>query len=437
MARHAWFLVLALAGCGGAYGASDEPDASPPPMVDGGTAPPSVEGGVDARTDAPADGPTDAGADVVDATPPAVFVVRAAAGNDFACAFRNDGQMGCWGANDSGQLGDSTTAGHDSAKPVSGITTGVTAIATGDQHACAVVNGGAKCWGYNGFKQLGTAPGANGLVANDVTSLTSGVLALTAAAGHSCAIVTGGGVKCWGTTGGSGQLGDGNLNGESATPVDVTNLQSAVTAISTTGYSTCALAFGALMCWGANSNGQLGATTSGGSAAPSPIANLLTSGVTFVSGGAAAVDGNNASRHMCAVQDGAAKCWGLNSKGQLGNNSTSGGPTPVVVQGLGTGVAAVTANGYHSCALTVAGGVKCWGANDKGQLGNPVAVESHVPVDVTGLTSGVKAITAGGYHTCAVLAIGKVKCWGLNDVGQLGGGVTGGQSAMPVEVVGL
>ena len=442
MTRSRWFLGLAVVvvGCSGKFGSQpDPPDAGgeqDPTTVDAATP------GMDAAhgMDAPADGPTDAMDASVDAeadAPAAPVVVNAAAGIDFTCAYRSDGYAACWGANGLGQLGDNSTAAHDTAKAVPGLATGVTAIAAGELHACAIVNGGAKCWGYNGSQQVGVATGTNTLVATNVTNLTTGVLSLSLGAIHSCAVVTGGGVKCWGSSGGAGGLGNSNLNSTSSAPVDVTGLASGVTAIATTSYSTCALKLGALTCWGGNNNGQLGNNATGNQAAP--VANGLTTGVTSVSGGAGAVFGNNGARHMCAVQSGAALCWGQNDKGQLGNNSVvNPSRVPVPVQGLSTGVVAVTANGFHSCALTTAGGVKCWGANDKGQLGNPVATQSLVPVDVMGLTSGVKAITAGGYHTCAVTTLGKVKCWGLNDVGQLGnGGLTGGQSATPLDVSGL
>lgn len=432
MRRTAFLVVLgAAAGCSGAYGESpvDGDAAPPPPVIEAGPAL-NAAPGPDAGADA---GGVDAAAKPDAAL--AIVVVGAAAGNDFVCAHRSDGAAVCWGGNATGQLGDGSMAPHNTARIVTGLTSGVTAIAAGDVHACAVVNGGAKCWGYNGSGQCGTPSATDQLVATDVSTLTTGVLAVTGGAIHSCAIVTGGGAKCWGSSGGSGGLGNGNLNSASVIPIDVTGLASGVTALATTGYSTCALRAGALSCWGGNSNGQLGNNAT--VAQPAPVANGLASGVTFVGGGAGTVNGNNGARHMCAVQNGAAKCWGQNAQGQLGNNSVISSSVPVAVQGLATGVVAVTANGFHSCALTSAGGVKCWGANDRGQLGATVAMQSLIPVDVTGLTSGVKSITAGGYHTCAVTTAGRIKCWGSNDVGELGNGTTGGQNAMPGDVMGL
>jgi Regulator of chromosome condensation (RCC1) repeat/Peptidase_C39 like family len=97
---------------------------------------------------------------------------------------------------------------------------------------------------------------------------------------------------------------------------------------------------------------------------------------------------------------------------------------------------AISAGGMHTCALLTSGGVKCWGHNNNGQLGNNSNTDSHIPVDVSGLSSGVAAISAGGYHTCALLTSGGVKCWGSNGDGELGNNSTT-DSWMPVDVVGI
>ncbi len=137
----------------------------------------------------------------------------------------------------------------------------------------------------------------------------------------------------------------------------------------------------------------------------------------------------------CAVVSGAAWCWGYNANGQLGNGSTTQSLVPAPVSGLSSGVAAITTSGSHSCAV-VNGGAWCWGKNADGQLGDGTNVQQLVPVQVSGLSSGVTAISAGDDHTCAIVD-GGVKCWGANvGYGQLGDG-TSSASRVPVGVAGL
>ncbi|NDE60266.1 MAG: RCC1 repeat-containing protein, partial [Acidimicrobiia bacterium] len=115
----------------------------------------------------------------------------------------------------------------------------------------------------------------------------------------------------------------------------------------------------------------------------------------------------------CAITtSGGLMCWGNNDYGNLGDDTYSDRISPVAVSGLSSGVTAVAVGEYHTCALTSAGAVKCWGNNDRGQLGDGTRTTRTAPVAVSGLTSGVTAITAGEYHTCALTSAGAVKCWG-------------------------
>ena len=130
---------------------------------------------------------------------------------------------------------------------------------------------------------------------------------------------------------------------------------------------------------------------------------------------------------------GAAKCWGNNGDGELGDGTTTNRTTPTDVIGLASGVTASTAGFRHTCALTSAGDVKCWGDNDSGQLGDGTNEARTTPMDVGGLPTGVVAVDAGGEHTCVVTNAGGVKCWGDGSYGQLG--VNPGWT--PVDVVGF
>ncbi|MEP7157412.1 MAG: hypothetical protein ABI905_16650 [Betaproteobacteria bacterium] len=141
--------------------------------------------------------------------------------------------------------------------------------------------------------------------------------------------------------------------------------------------------------------------------------------------------------HSCVVTSaGSLKCWGSNGDGQLGVPVSSPRFDAVVVPGLDGGVKTVSAGLAHTCAVMTNGTVKCWGSNQNGQVGNnsfgPEPVTT--PTTVAGL-SNVVSVSAGHQHTCAVNAAGGVKCWGAP--GQLGTGGVQAFSLVPVDVAGL
>ncbi|NBO54213.1 MAG: chromosome condensation regulator RCC1 [Actinobacteria bacterium] len=205
-------------------------------------------------------------------------------------------------------------------------------------------------------------------------------------------------------------LGDAN---EIATPSVNAGFQASISAGA---YHTCAiLGNGAVKCWGGNGDGQLGNRSNVSRSYPVQVAGL-TAGVIGISAGWA---------HTCAVTiGGAAKCWGDNQYGQLGNGSNIDSNRPVAVRGLNSGVASISAGSDHTCAVLIAGGVKCWGAGGYGRLGDGSNTSSNVPLNVVDLGMQVKSIAAGGFHTCALLVDGVVKCWGWSVNGQLGNGST-------------
>ena len=267
----------------------------------------------------------------------------------------------------------------------------------GGAFSCALTTaGGVKCWGYGGgWGSLGNASVENSATPVDVTGLTRGVVQIAVGIAHACALTTAGGVKCWGANV-YGALGNGTFASTyplgTATPGDVIGLTSDVAQISAGYFYTCAVTTsGGAKCWGNGGAGNLGNGASGFSATPVDV-STLTSGVVQISAG---------GDHTCAVTtSGQAKCWGSNSYGQLGDGTFTttypfGIATPVDVSTLTNGVLQIRSGNGHTCAITTAGGVKCWGANSRGQLGNGTFMTSATPVDVSTLTTGVAALWDG------------------------------------------
>ncbi|WP_238613356.1 RCC1 repeat-containing protein [Candidatus Oscillochloris fontis] len=354
-------------------------------------------------------------------------VAAITAGGSHTCALTTGGAVTCWGANWSGQLGDGTTDERSTLVDVVGLSSGVAAIAAGDDHTCAITTGGAvSCWGRNGYSQLGDETTTQQSTPVVVKGLSSSVAAIAAGDDHTCAMTTVGGVACWGRNW-SGQLGDGTTT-QRSTPVNVEGLSSGVAAIAAGDDHTCALSTsGGVTCWGNNESGQLGDGTTTQRSTPVNVEGL-SSGVAAITAGGS---------HTCALtDDGGVTCWGANGSGQLGDGTTTQRSTPVDVAGLSSGVVAITAGGSHTCALTTDGGVTCWGANWYGQLGDGTTTQRRTPVNVAGLSSGVAAIAAGDNHTCALTTGGAVLCWGRNAEDQLGDGTRTNHST-PVQVEGL
>lgn len=368
-----------------------------------------------------------------DATKPDVSVApskatKIAAGGSHTCALTTTGGVKCWGDNSGGQLGNNTLMSSGTPVDVTGLQGGVAAISAGYSHTCAVTTtGGVKCWGINRSGQLGNNTITSSRLPVDVTGLASGVAAVSAGYEHTCALTATGGVKCWGGNS-RGQLGNGTLT-YSLVPVDVTGLPSGVAALSAAHRHACVLTTaGGAKCWGDNFRGQVGINSTMDSLVPVDVLGLQ-SGVASISAG---------TGHTCALTTaGGAKCWGWSSFGQTGNNSLSDSLVPTNVVGLQIGVIALVAGNAHSCALTTSGGVKCWGENRNKQLGDAaVPLQSPIPVDVSGLQAGVTAVALGFGHTCSLMTAGNLKCWGNNTSGQVGI-TTATSSAVPVGVSGF
>ena len=323
-----------------------------------------------------------------------------------------------------------------------------TAVAAGDDHACAVTSeAGLLCWGKNDAGQLG--PAAAGLLRSvrPVTVFTSGVSAVAAGGRHTCA-VQGGTVQCWGANE-SGQLGDGSTMA-TATPVTTSPPLTGATRLALGASHSCAVvgvgAAAAVHCWGANGLGQLGIGTVDVEPHPSPVATLGTGGATSLSA---------AGDDTCAVAAGVAKCWGLDLEGQTGSGDTASPrrpkPTPVTVPlpislapaPAVTGPAIrVAAGRKHACAnYADAGGgspLYCWGSGGEGQMGNrSPATPVLAPVQADRIDNGALAsvFVAGEAFTCSAKA-GDVtmKCAGRNDQAQCGGAPSATPAVLELEV---
>lgn len=354
-------------------------------------------------------------------------VLDVSAGDDHACALRTDGSVRCWGRNGQGQLGDGSSTDRFPPVPVAGLG-GVAQVGAGGSHSCARTDaGGVQCWGNNGSGQLGDNEPWFRSTPIAVPGLDSGVTALSTGAFHNCAVAAGGAVKCWGANA-SGQLGDGSTIMRPL-PVTVAGLGSGALAITAgTDHSCAVVAGGAARCWGANAAGQLGNGGFQDQLVPVQV-HSLTSGVTQLSAG---------ERHTCArTSAGGARCWGNNVDSQLGDGSLATQTAPVNVSGLASGVAAVAAGSYHSCAIAGGGSIRCWGANSDGQVGNGSTDTQFTPTVLEYPAQGVSRISAGDAHTCALATAGEALCWGSNDDGRLGTGFAFGIETTPVRVQGL
>ena len=240
---------------------------------------------------------------------------------------------------------------------------------------------------------------------------------------HTCAI-TGGAVKCWGSNT-QGQLGRGDVGDNYGTPQAVSGITNA-TAISAGRAHTCAiLTGGKVKCWGWNTYGQLGRDTTGVSSGTPQAVSGITNATAIAAG----------DDHTCAITGGAVKCWGRNEYGELGRGDVGGNyGTPQAVSGI-TNATAIAAGFSHTCAILTGGKVKCWGWDIYGQLGRGYPGGNYGTPQATGITNAT-AIAAWHFHTCAITG-GKVKCWGQNVYGQLGMGTTAGNYGTPQAVSGI
>jgi alpha-tubulin suppressor-like RCC1 family protein len=333
------------------------------------------------------------------------------------------------------------------------------AIAAGGCHTCALATDQrVLCWGCNSGGQVGQPKGQDRLSPVEVDWPDFRATYISAGYWSTCAIQASSSLlRCWGrfeagwTSGGAEAwrkldepvqaVGNGNamscaltvsgrvlcwdiLRGEPSSygeavvdggPIQIAGLPADVAAISVGGYHVCALtAQGEVICWGSNESGQLGRDPpgAGGSelAPPVPLPPVISVATGW--------------DHTCAVTvAGQVKCWGWNGFGQLGNNSVvDDTSTPVDVTGLDPDVVRVVGGpeNHATCAVTAKGAVKCWGLIYP-SLGSGWSPKDG-PVSIPGLDMPIETLAIGSTHICALTRTNRILCGGQNDVGQLGTG---------------
>ena len=359
------------------------------------------------------------------------------------CALTSSGSVLCWGSNEYGQLGNGTTANSTAPVYVVGLPSAAVSVTTGYDSTCVLIDTGTVwCWGNNASGQLGNGTFIQSSVPIQVLDSTgnaplSDVIAIAAGQYHACAVSSAGAALCWGDNA-KGELGNGSEIASNL-PVQVSGLASGVATISAGSNFTCAVTTtGNSSCWGEGVSGQLGNGNATGSVIPTVI---LDSTGKAPLGGVVAISAG--FENACALTSGGTVlCWGANNSGQLGNGTTSSQSNVAVevVDSSGQSalqdVVAISVGLDYNCATTASGSALCWGANGNGQLGNGSTANSGAPVAVSGLSSGVIAISSGYQHTCAVTNSGAAKCWGFNLNGQLANGSTT-SSDSPAPVIGV
>lgn len=388
------------------------------------------------------------------------LAIETSSGSEHACAILSDNSLKCWGLNSTGQLGyDHTTSlglgSSDMANlPSVNLGSGRTAkaVALGILHTCAILDDDTlKCWGHSGSGQLGyDSTSTKGNVTGSMAALatvnlgTGRTAKAVSAGGYStCVILDNDSLKCWGDNS-SGNLGDDSTTNKGTTAGDMAALTTVnlgagrtAKAVQLQQYYTCAiLDTDALKCWGAGSAslGYDNTTSVGGTAGSMAALGTVNLG-TSRTATALAVGGGQ----TCAVLDnGTLKCWGGGSNGQLGSDSTStiGGTAgsmaalSAVNVGAGRTALKVSAGNYHTCAILDNNLVKCFGNSNYGQLGYSNAVQKGsasgdmAALGTVNLGAGRTAISIslGKNFSCALLDNNTAKCWGDTTYGKIGGG---------------
>jgi alpha-tubulin suppressor-like RCC1 family protein len=367
---------------------------------------------------------------------PAVALV---AGSAHVCALSGGGDVSCWGNNDAGQLGYGHTdpVGDDEpvgAQGVVNVGDAVISLAAGGQHTCAILEKGSiRCWGFGGDLALGNGNGKYYTVGDDevpgemgdaIIYSNSPFEQLAAGDHHTCMRTQNGTIKCWGNSP-EGALGYGYATQTGGWLGNVPMGETASFLVAGADH-TCAVVEGGLVrCWGeASSLGYGGMDNIGDNEQPMTVAPLaLSAAVTQLAAG---------DRHTCALTTaGTIHCWGLGLDGVLGYGSCQdvSDATVAGIVNVGGLTVQIAAGQSHTCALLLDGSVRCWGSGISGALGygNIEDIGDNEAPAVAGavdLPEPATQLVAGAEFTCALLSSGAVQCWGNGLFGRLGYGHT-------------
>ena len=458
---------------GGSDGGVDaRPDAGSDAAADGGGLDGGTDAGSDAGSDAAADGGGDGGpppcgsdaecldddACTIDSCEDGVCVHRGVGAGDcgcravavslsatHACAVDGTGRLWCWGRNDYRQIADTTRSVYPSPQEVSSDDwSAVLSVAAGSHFTCvlAVDSSGARgvwCWGSCDSGRIAVTGGVCGtgyMSGNTQPTPTRvglpiggsvDVTQVVAGANFACALTSTGKVYCWGKND-NGQIGQGDSVGFSSSPQEVSGL-SGVDELAAGSYHACARTGTTVRCWGSNNLGQSGQVlTQSKVPTPRPVGSVNAIAIF------------SRFYNTCAITTSGLKCWGLNAQGQIGNGTTSDGgvPTPTLASWEDMWPAArQSTNGWgHTCAVDVAGTLRCWGANDDGQLGDGTTMQRLTPTDVAwiGERPFVVRVAGGIWNSCAIDRLGQLWCWGDAGDGLLGTGNTLNDAVNPQRV---
>lgn len=358
---------------------------------------------------------------------PRTPVKRVAAGHAHACAIDGSDRLWCFGANGAGQLGLGDTAAHQGPGLVS-LEAGARSVAAGPSFSCvSLTNGKVWCFGEGNKGQLGAGASSasatpvalidgNQAPLDGVSAVTAGgVDSTTDASAHACAVLENGDLWCWGQNA-QGQLGLGHTSAvEPPTRVMTTLAGDAMSEVVAGGFHTCARQrIGRLWCWGQNHDWQLGFMDQLDRSSPEEVTSQTGfSGVTAVAAG---------TWHTCAIVSGGALfCWGEDAEWRLGVDSPGGDdlmvPTPVLQNQR---FASLELGHRHSCAIDQQGSLWCFGTSSEGELGGFDAAGLTSSPPVQNREDGWESVALGTSFGCAVRAGGALYCFGQGADGQLG-----------------